>query len=123
ANTMFTAVLERSRQIGILKAVGTSSNEVMVMFLLESGLMGFIGGALGCVAGILLAIEVSSLGVRGFLPGGGRGAPGGGTLQLVVTPNLLIMALSVATLIGAVAGLLPAMRAARLQPVETLRGE
>lgn len=116
ANTMFMAVMERAKSIGILKALGATNREIRRLFLLESSLMGFLGGLLGCFLGIVLAQAVGGLGLRTI-------GPGRGTLHLVVTPHILGYALLFATLIGAVAGVLPALRAARLQPVDTLRSE
>lgn len=124
ANTMFTAVLERRKQIGVLKALGASSTEVMLAFLFESALIGLIGGIIGSVTGLLLASFLSSLGLRGVLPGGPRGGgAGAGGFQILITPQTIVLAIVGAVVVGAIAGVLPAMRAARLQPVQTLRSE
>lgn len=117
ANTMFMAVLERSRQVGILKALGSTNGDVARLFLVEAVLLGLIGGAAGLGVGVAISYLVSSLGVQGF------GPPGQPPLRLVVTPTLAVAAVAFALVVGAVSGLVPALRAARLQPVETLRGE
>ena len=124
-NTMFMAVMERARQIGILKALGVTNGEVRLLFVAESAFIGLIGGVVGGAASWTLAYVLANVNLRGLLPGGGgRGGGGGGSaLQLTVPMDLILWAVLGATLIGAVAGVLPANRAARLQPVETLRAE
>jgi len=119
ANTMFMSVIERTRQIGVLKSLGATSSEVMKLFLTESALLGLIGGIIGVVVGIALSELISVLGVRmGFF-----GTRGGGGLQTVISPEIVFLVIGFSLLIGAVSGLLPARRAANLQPVEALRYE
>lgn len=119
ANTMVMAIYERTREIGILKAMGASRAEIRQMFMLEAGFIGLIGGALGLLFGWLLglglnqAIEIYSR----F-----REQPLHGQFFLV-TPVLAITALAFATFIGLVAGVLPAQRAAKLDPLQALRHE
>jgi putative ABC transport system permease protein len=122
ANTMFMSVIERTRQIGVLKALGTTNFEVTLLYLTESSIMGLIGGMLGVFLGFIASGTVSELGLRIIAAGGGRGAAGIGTLT-VITPDLILFALGFSVLIGALSGLLPARRAASLQPVEALRYE
>jgi len=125
-NTMFMAVMERSKQIGILKALGTSANEVRLLFLTESSLIGMVGGVLGAVSSFLLAAFLDNVGLPGIgfgrRPGGGGGGAAS-TLSITIPLDLALYAVIGATIIGAIAGVLPANRAARLQPVETLRAE
>jgi len=115
ANTMFMSVMERTRQIGVLKALGTTNFEVMKLFLMESAIMGLIGGLLGIFFGFIASGIISELGVRII----GAGARGMGTIT-VITPDLILFAIGFSVLIGALSGLLPARRAAKLQPVEAL---
>jgi putative ABC transport system permease protein len=120
ANTMFMSVIERTRQIGVLKSLGTTNNEVMKLFLTESGLLGLIGGIIGVIFGVLLAYLISALGgLSGGILGGGRGT----TSITVISPEVLLLAIGFSVFIGAVSGLLPARRASKLQPVEALRYE
>lgn len=119
ANTMFMSVLERTRQIGTLKALGATNFEVMKLFILESAMIGFIGGLLGIFGGFIASGVVSELGVR-MLAAGGRG---GISSITVITPELVAFALCFSILIGVVAGFLPARRATKLEPVEALRYE
>jgi putative ABC transport system permease protein len=110
-NTMFMAVAERVREIGLKKAVGATTLNVMGEFLVEATLIGFLGGIVGYGLGALITVIANA-----------RTAPGQSTLFLV-TPALTIIAIGFATLLGAAAGVLPAWRAARLDPVVALRNE
>jgi putative ABC transport system permease protein len=117
ANTMFMSVMERTRQIGLLKALGATDSEVMKLFLMESGLFGFVGGVFGIIFGILVSVVISAVGMRAIGPGGG------GTMNAVVTPSLLIFALVFSIFVGVISGVVPARNAARMNPVDALRFE
>ncbi len=117
SNTMYTSVLERTRLIGLLKALGTTNGEVMRLFLVESSLYGLVGGLAGVVIGSAASVVMGTVGLR-FLP-----VPGGGGATTVVSPGLILFALTFAMLIGALSGILPARRGSRLSPVEALRYE
>jgi putative ABC transport system permease protein len=113
-NTMYTSVLERTREIGILKAVGARDGQVMALFLVDSGLMGLIGGVLGLVLGGVL----SFFGTRLLGP-----ALGVGSFQPVFGATLIVGVLVASFVIGALSGAWPAWRASRLNPVEALAAE
>lgn len=115
ANTMFMSVMERTRQIGLLKALGATDNEVMELFLLESGLFGFVGGVIGIIFGVLISVIISELGLRAIGPGGAMNA--------VVTPELLVFALAFSVFVGIISGVAPARSAAKMNPVDALRFE
>lgn len=115
ANTMFMSVMERTRQIGLLKALGATDSEVMELFLIESGLFGFVGGIIGIIFGILVSVIISSIGLRMIGPGG--------TMNAVVTPELVILALVFSIFVGVLSGVVPARNAARMNPVDSLRFE
>jgi putative ABC transport system permease protein len=110
-NTMFMAVAERVREIGLKKAVGATTFNIMGEFLAEATLIGVVGGVIGYGLGALITILVNA------------SAPPGQSTLFLITPNLTILAIGFATALGAVAGVLPAWRAARLDPVIALRNE
>ena len=111
-NTMFMAVAERVREIGLKKAVGATTVNVMGEFLLEATFIGVVGGLLGYGLGVGVVV------IRNvFFP-----AADGSTLFLI-TPTLTVIAIGFATVLGAAAGVLPAWRAASLDPVIALRNE
>ena len=120
-NTMYTSVLERTREIGVMKAIGAKDRHVLYLFLVESGFLGAIGGAIG----VLLGVGLSSLASRlmGGALGGGPGGGGGASFSASVSPGLIVGALAFSFVLGAIAGVLPARRGAKLQPVEALRYE
>jgi len=113
-NTMYTAVLERTREIGILKSVGARDGQVMVLFLIDSGLMGFLGGILGLVLGSVL----SFLGTRLLGP-----SLGVGSFSPVISIGLVLGVLAFSFVLGALSGAWPAWRASRLNPVDALAAE
>ena len=118
ANTMYTAVLERTREIGILKAVGARSRDVMLLFVTEAAVIGLVGG----IAGGVVAAALSGLGnsaIDALVPALAT------TAVEVFRPDLLIAiaALVFAVLLSMGSGLLPAMRAAAQQPMKALHHE
>ncbi len=122
ANTMFTSVLEKTREIGIMKAIGAKDRDIMIIFLLNSALIGLIGGLGGVFLGFFASTTISSLG--GIQTGvGGRGFLGGFGSSSYVSPQLIIGALLFSVLIGMIAGAIPAYRASKLNPVDALRYE
>ena len=110
-NTMFMAVAERVREIGLKKAVGATTLNIMGEFLIEATLIGLIGGLIGYGIGAAITIFANA-----------TTAPGTSTLFLL-TLRLTLFALGFAVALGALAGILPAFRAARLDPVTALRNE
>jgi len=113
-NTMYTAVLERTREIGILKSVGARDGQVLVLFLIDSGMMGLIGGVLGLVLGSLLSV----FGTRLLAP-----SLGVGTFAPVISGGLIGGVLAFSFVLGALSGSWPAWRASRLNPVDALAAE
>jgi len=138
--TMLTSVVERTKEIGILKALGTSSRGIMFTFLAEALVVGIAGGILGAVAGVGLSYLIinllgrSTLGLGGggggssFVSFAGRGVTASAssasttlTITPAITPEILGIAVALAIGVGVVGGLLPAWRASRMNPVEALR--
>lgn len=113
-NTMFTSVKERTREIGILKAVGAKKKHIVMIFLFESGIIGLIGGIGGVILGIFL-----SKGVEFALAQNGAMIP----LEAYISPSLVLFGLSFSFIIGCISGYFPARGAAKLQPVDALRYE
>jgi len=111
ANSMYTSVLERTRDVGIMKAVGASNNEIITIFLIEAGLVGLIGGIIGVTIGILIA----------QLIGFAAAQAGFSVLKIFIEPWLIAFGLAFAVLVGMISGFFPARQAARLNPVDALR--
>jgi putative ABC transport system permease protein len=109
-NIMLVSVNERTREIGIRKAVGARRQDIMVQFLIESMALTGIGGILGILLGWSITLVVSLI-------------PQASGLVLVITTGTVIIAVGVSVAIGVVFGLYPAMRAARLHPIQALRYE
>jgi putative ABC transport system permease protein len=110
-NTMYTSVLERTRDIGIMKAVGAKDRDIMIIFLFESGLIGLFGGIIGCIIGIILAVGATQV----------AASAGYGFLEAKISAELILFAVGFSFFVGAISGILPARRASKLQPVEALR--
>lgn len=112
-NTMYTSVSQRTREIGVMKAIGAQKRQIMFVFLLESAVIGFLGGLTGLVFGVGLS-WLGAFSISQFA-------------SLSITPylglDLLAGAMTFSLVLGVVSGLLPARRAARLEPAEALRYE
>ncbi|MFB6213970.1 MAG: ABC transporter permease [Candidatus Nanohaloarchaea archaeon] len=112
-NTMYTSVTERTREIGVMKAIGATNEQVMVLFLIESGILGLVGGAIGVTTGIALSATAAYAASQAVnIP-----------IQPYIGLELVLGSLFFAFLIGTVSGVLPSMRAAKLQPADALRYE
>jgi ABC-type antimicrobial peptide transport system permease subunit len=118
-NTMIMSVYERTKEIGILKAIGASPGQIRFLFVVESAMIGLLGGVVGIVGGWLLGLGLNKLIVAIFY---WQEIPVEGTF-FVVSGWLVAVALAFATVVGLLAGLYPAARAAKLDPLEALRYE
>jgi hypothetical protein len=115
-NTMFAAISARTRDIGVLRILGFARWQILMSFFLESLVIALIGGALGCALGSLAdGWEASSI------VSGGQGGGKSVLLKLVVDANILSAGMLFTLLMGGVGGLLPALSAMRLRPLEALR--
>jgi len=117
AATMITSVMERTREIGVMKAIGYTSNQILALTLLESIMMSLIGGSIGISIGAIGAHILSSRG----LTIGGIGLTL--TLSPKITSDLIIQTLLLTMMIGLAGGSLPAYRASKIPPVVALRYE
>jgi ABC-type antimicrobial peptide transport system permease subunit len=118
-NTMIMAIYERTREIGTLKAIGASRGDIRGMFMIEAGLIGLLGGAIGLVGGWILGILLNRV-IGWYIE---REQLPLDAIFFVTPWWLALAALGFATLVGVVAGLYPAARAARLDPLVALRYE
>jgi putative ABC transport system permease protein len=111
-NTMLMAVIERTREIGLMKAVGATNTRIMSLFLTEALFIGAVGGAIGITIGLLIAYAVTSLATAS-----------GFQMPFIFNPTLIGGLLVFSSVVGVIAGYLPAKRAASLDPVEALHYE
>lgn len=128
ANTMTMAILERTKEIGLMKAIGATDRDVMTIFLTEAAMVGMVGGA----AGVALSLFIQNL-VNSALKNMPTGEGGINFLPIdpsqiqgnlfVIPTELTLFAVGLATLVGIGAGLFPALRAARMLPVLALKSE
>lgn len=113
ANTMFMSVMERTKQIGLLKAMGAGEREIMKLFLIESGIFGLVGGIAGAGLGAAISLLIPFLGIQALGFGGG--------LKATITPGIILFALGFSVVIGILSGIIPARHAAKMRPVDAIR--
>jgi len=111
-NTMYTSVLERTKEIGVMKAIGARNRDIMGLFLIESGMLGVTGGLIGLAIGIGFSLIVEF---------GAKAALGTNLISAQFPLYLIIGTLIFSFIIGAISGVLPAMQASRMKPVDALR--
>ncbi len=111
-NTMYTAVVERTKEIGIMKSIGAKNKDIFSLFFFESGLLGMVGGIIGVAIGVGLAKGLAYLGSLVL---------GSNLIQAKISLLLVVGALLFSYIIGSLAGILPAIQASKLSPVEALR--
>ena len=112
ANTMFMSIVERTREIGIMKAIGATDRNIIEIFLMEAGLIGVIGGLVGDALGLLLS-NVLGIILTNY----------GLNFTTVVTPELLLLGMGFSVGVGVLFGFIPARKAAKMNPIEALRYE
>jgi len=111
-NTIYTSVLERTKEIGIMKSIGARNSDIFKLFFIESGILGMAGGIIGIVLGFGLGKLVENV---------GKAVLGTELLTPVFSPLLIISALLFSFLVGSISGLMPALQASKLNPVDALR--
>jgi len=107
-NIMLVSVTERTREIGLRKAIGAKRRDILLQFLLEAAMLSLVGGAIGLTGAWLVAYGISQIDLGGF------------TINAVVSPLIVTIAVLVSVFIGLASGIYPAMRAARLNPIDAL---
>ncbi len=112
-NTMYTSVLERTSEIGVMKAIGARNIDIGMLFLVESGLLGLAGGAIG----VLLGMGIGELVEYAIA------LTGNSVIKASFPPLLIVGALGFSSIVGAISGVMPAYRASKLKPTEALRYE
>ncbi|MEM4245555.1 MAG: ABC transporter permease [Candidatus Nanoarchaeia archaeon] len=111
SNSMYTNVLERTKEIGIMKSIGAKNMDIMLIFLVEAGVIGFIGGAFGAFLGSVTALATGII----------AKSQGFALLKIIIDWKLIIFSIMFAVGIGMIAGVFPARQAAKLKPADSLR--
>ena len=112
ANTMYTSVLERTREIGVMKSIGAKNSDVLLIFLIESGLLGLVGGIIGVAMGLGMSFGASAIANSAF---------GSEILKVSFSLPLVLGAIGFSFFMGIISGVLPALQASKMEPVEALR--
>lgn len=118
-NIMLVSVTQRTREIGVQKALGAQRRDILLQFLAEALTITFIGGVLGVILAYVVALSVGRLTLYSAFAKNGEA----GDIRLIIAPGTLIASTLILTVVGLVSGMVPAFRASRLDPIEALRHE
>jgi len=112
-NTTLMSVMERTHEIGVMKAIGAKNRNILFLFLMDAGVVSGLGGVLGCIVGVIIA-KVISYGIYAWFDV---------EIAAIVEPGVLLGGVAVAVLVGILSGLYPARKASKMSPVEAVRYE
>ncbi len=112
-NTTLMSVMERTHEIGVMKAIGAKNRNILFLFLMDAGVVSGLGGVLGCIVGVITA-KVISYGIYAWFDV---------EIAAIVEPGVLLGGVAVAVLVGILSGLYPARKASKMSPVEAVRYE
>jgi len=118
-NIMLVSVSQRTREIGMQKALGARKRHILTQFLAEALTITFLGGVLGIVLAYAVALSVGRLTLYSAFAKNGEA----GDIRLIIAPGTLIAATLILAMVGLVSGMIPAVRASGLDPIEALRHE
>lgn len=118
-NIMLVSVTQRTREIGVQKALGAQRRYILMQFLAEALTITFIGGVLGVILAYVVALSVGRLTLYSAFAKNGEA----GDIRLIIAPGTLIASTLILSAVGLISGMIPAFRASRLDPIEALRHE
>ena len=118
-NIMLVSVTQRTREIGVEKALGARKKDILFQFLAEALVITAVGGLLGILLSYIVSFSVGNLTLYSAIAKYGEA----GDIRLIVAPRILLVATSILAVVGVISGMLPAVRAANLDPIEALRYE
>ncbi len=121
-NTMTTSIMERKREIGVLKVLGCSLGNISTMFLVEAAIIGMLGGLLGVALSYLVSVGVTLIPVNAE-GGSFLGSFFGSGVRFIIKPIIAVAAIVGAAIIGMIAGIIPSVRAMKMPPLAALRDE
>jgi putative ABC transport system permease protein len=111
-NTMFMSIMERTHEIGVMKAIGAKNSNILSLFIAETSIISAIGGVFGCLLGIAASKIISVIGSFQNIE-----------IPVSVKPEVILAGMSIAIIVGVLSGLYPAWKASKMSPAEAVRYE